>query len=56
MDPLYGRLIDLARVESRRAAEAMRAAALRRARAERAGREPGTAAAVPGSGSRRSTA
>ncbi|MFH9968326.1 hypothetical protein ACH4PR_44695 [Streptomyces mirabilis] len=48
--------IEVARLQRRREADAARAAALRRARAERAGREAGTVAAVPGSAALRSTA
>ncbi|MEY9997308.1 putative nucleic acid-binding Zn ribbon protein [Streptomyces sp. V4I8] len=48
--------LEAARVERRREAEAIRARALRRARAERAARENGTATAVVNSGSLRPTA
>ncbi|MFD8394334.1 hypothetical protein ACFV2N_35310 [Streptomyces sp. NPDC059680] len=48
--------IGTARVRRRREADASHAAALRRARAERAGRQPETAAAVKESAALRSTA
>ncbi|MGW2050769.1 DUF721 domain-containing protein [Streptomyces sp. NPDC001858] len=49
-------LIEVTRAQRRRAAAATEAAALRRARAERAGRDSGMAAAVPGSAALRPTA
>ncbi|MFE4995704.1 hypothetical protein ACFRH4_31075 [Streptomyces mirabilis] len=49
-------LIETAREQHRRKADIVRAKALRLARAQRARREAGTSAAVPESGSRRSTA
>ncbi|MFD8765082.1 hypothetical protein [Streptomyces mirabilis] len=48
--------IAVARLQRRREADATRVAALRRARAERAGRDSGTGVAVPGSAALRSTA
>ncbi|MBL3668377.1 DUF721 domain-containing protein [Streptomyces sp. M2CJ-2] len=48
--------IERARIERRRQADVSRAAALRRARAERAARQAGTAAAVPQSAELRTTA
>ncbi|MFC4506112.1 MULTISPECIES: DUF721 domain-containing protein [Streptomyces] len=48
--------IEVTRAQRRRAAATTEAAALRRARTERAGRDSGTAAAVPGSAALRPTA